>query len=236
GITKSGAGVVAFSGANTYGGDTHVNAGAIQVEADDALGDTEGVTFVASGASVYFASSSLSVPEEFLIAGTGVSSQGALWVASGDATLTGAITLQAASQLGAASGSSLTLDGVLDDGGNAYDLTVTNGATGRTVLTGDNIWEGDTTVTLGYLRATSNNALGDSTTSSTVTVQFGATLELSGGITVPATKSLALTGNPVSGMSKIMGVAGNNTVLGDIALSSNNESADVADGTTLTLA
>src|SRR5262249_9341832 len=152
--------------ANTFGGDVSVEAGTIRVGSDTALGTTDGDTTVYSGASVVFAAPGLSPDEAFFIDGSGDGAQGALGVDSGGPTLPGSVTLFGRSQIGAADGSTLALDGALGDGGDAYDLTVSNGATGRTVLGGENAWQGDTTVTAGYLRVAGNNALGDANTSS----------------------------------------------------------------------
>ncbi len=78
--------------------------------------------------------------------------------------------------------------------------------------------------------------MGDPTASSTITIQFGATMDLSGsGITIPSTKSIAMDGVPATDSSKLENVSGNNTILGAISLTSNNQSIDVADGTSLTV-
>ena len=236
GLDKEGAGTLALSGDNTFGGDLNVASGTVLVESDTALGNTDGTTTVENGAAVEFLAAGLSLAEAFWIAGSGMGSQGALWVDSGDATLSGNVTMNDDSQIGAAQGSTLTLDGVLDDGGDAYDLTVGNVGTGRTVLAGDNTWEGDTAVTAGYLRAASDNALGDAGSTNTVTIADGATLELSGGISTPSTKSVILQGAGAdSGADdKIINVDGDNTFGGDFLFEA-DASVSVAWGTTLTL-
>ncbi|QEL16832.1 Ig-like domain repeat protein [Limnoglobus roseus] len=236
GIVKSGSGIVGLSGANIYAGDTAVYGGAIQVKSDTGLG-TPGVTTVASGASVYFNGPALVVDEEFVIAGTGFISSGALTVVSGSATLTGTVTLTGNSQIGAAPAATLTITGAIDDGGSTFDLTVFQGANGRTILSGANLFNGTVTVSGGFLRVTTDDALGNPASASVVSVLSGASLELAGGITLPATKTIAISGVPVSDSSKIMSLSGDNTIQGDIGITGgNNVAFDVAAGTTLQVA
>ncbi|VTR93771.1 Uncharacterized protein OS=Skermanella stibiiresistens SB22 GN=N825_07995 PE=4 SV=1: Autotrns_rpt: Autotrns_rpt: Autotrns_rpt: Autotrns_rpt: VCBS [Gemmata massiliana] len=236
GISKSGAGVLALAGANTYAGATAVTVGAIQVEGDTALGATSGATTVSSGASVFFDGSNLSVAEGFTISGTGYGTSGALASLNGAVTISGNVNLAANSQIGAAGSATLTINGVIDDGGSTFNLTVLQGATGRTVLGGANTFDGNLVVNSGYLRATHGGALGDTATATTVTFDDTATLELSGGIALPATKSLTLTLNGANGgsASKIINVAGSNTISGTL-LFAGNEQITVATGTSLTI-
>jgi fibronectin-binding autotransporter adhesin len=162
GIIKAGAGTLALSGSNTFGGDTSVTTGAIQVESDAALGAASAdVTNVYSGASVYFSGMNLNVAEDFSIGGVGVASSCALTVASGSTTLTGTVVLLGDSQLGAADGSTLTINGVISESGGARQLNIIQGInTGITVLGGSNTYSGGTTVVYGTLAITNASALG----------------------------------------------------------------------------
>ncbi|WP_435009178.1 autotransporter-associated beta strand repeat-containing protein [Tundrisphaera lichenicola] len=235
GIAKSGVGTLGLSGANTYAGDTTVNAGAIQVESDTALGTTAGGTTVASGASVYFAGSGLDIAEGFGVDGTGVGGNNLFQVVSGDATLSGAVAMTGSIQIGAADGATLAINGVIDDDASTFGLTVSNGATGRTVLGGNNGFDGNVSVTSGYLRATNDGALGDTATSSTSSFDDVSSLELSGGVTIPATKSMTLSLNGVGGTAaKVINLAGDNTIDGAIVMTGNEEFQQVG-GTTLNL-
>src|SRR5208337_1801358 len=117
GIVKNGLGDLGLSGANTYDGPTDVTAGIIWVGSNQALGSTTGATTVESGASVYFAVDGLNVAENFVINGTGVASTGALLVCTGSTTLTGSVTLNTSSQIGASAGATLSVDGAIGDGG-----------------------------------------------------------------------------------------------------------------------
>lgn len=235
GLNMNGPGTVAISGNNTFGGDVTVNSGAIQVEGNNALGKTAGATTVASGASVYFSGSGLSVAENFNIEGAGLTASGALGVLSGSNTLTGSVDMTNNSQIGAVYGATLTIDGVIDDGASTYNLTIINGSTGRTVLGGSNLFDGDMVVSSGFVRGTNDNSFGDAASSTSLNVQSGATLELVGGITIPGTKTIEISGLPVANSSKIQSVAGDNAIAGDIGITGgNNVAFDVASGTTLT--
>ncbi len=132
---------------------------------------------------------------------------------------------------------SLYLTGVIDDGILAYALEISGASSGRTVLTGDNTFDSGVDVTSGFLRVSNSNALGDAAASTSVFVQSGASLELSGGITLPATKTLDISGLPVSNFSKVINLSGDNTIQGDIGITGgNNVAFDAASGTTLTVA
>jgi fibronectin-binding autotransporter adhesin len=236
GLSINGPGTVAISGNNTFGGDVTVNSGAILVEGNNALGTTAGVTMVASGASVFFSGSGLSVAENFNIEGVGLTALGALGVLSGSNTLTGSVDMTNNGQIGAADGATLTIDGVIDDGASTYNLEIINGSTGRTVLAGSNLFGGDVVVSSGFVRGTNDNSFGDAASSTSLNVQSGATLELAGGITIPGTKTIEISGLPVANSSKIQSVTGDNAIVGDIGITGgNNVAFDVASGTSLTV-
>jgi autotransporter-associated beta strand protein len=238
GFFTSNGGTLALSGASTFEGDVSVGAGTIRVESDTALGATAGTTSVADGAAVEFTGVGRTVAETFAdVAGTGVGGRGVLRVVAGDTALTGPVTMTADVGVGAADGSTLAIMGVIDDGGSAHGLSVTNGATGRTILGVGNLFDGDVTARAGFLRATADNALGDPTAATNVVVEGGATLELGGGITIPTTKPLTIWGVPVASSSKVASVSGDNAISGDVAIAGgNNESFDVPAGRTLTVA
>lgn len=169
------------------------------------------------------------------MAGTGVGGNNLLQVVSGDATLTGAVTMTGSIQVGAAGGSTLALDGVIDDGPSTYYLEIINGPTGRTVLGGSNLFGGAVYADTGFIRATNDNAFGDPSNPSTIAVGTGGTLELAGGIVIPSTKGITLASLPVVNSNKVVNLAGDNTIAGPITLINNNQSFDVAGGTTLTV-
>ncbi|MDX2036629.1 MAG: Ig-like domain repeat protein [Isosphaeraceae bacterium] len=233
GIDKTGAGSLRLGGTNTYAGTTLVSQGSILVASDGALGTTAGNTEIVNGATV-FLEAGRSIAENFEIAGTGVSGQ-ALGVISGDATITGTVDLSAASTIGAASGSSLTVSGTLGHTVGTPTLTVDNGPSGRTTLSGNSPnFEGEMVVSEGFLRLTGDNAAG-STGNTTILVSTTASLEVGGGIILPANRSITLDGLPVSGESKLINLSGSNRILGLVTISSNNSAVFASVGTEIDL-
>ena len=237
GFYKSGAGTLALSGSNTFNGDVAINEGVLLVESDNALGSTLGSTTVADGASVYLSGSVLTIAEDFSgVAGAGLGGTNLFEVISGDATLTGSIDMTGSLSVGAANGSTLTINGVIDDGASDFGLDIVNGSTGRTILGGNNLFDGNVVASSGFARVTTDNAFGDPSTSSAVEIQSGASLELAGGITLPSTKTIGISGLPVANTSKIVSISGDNTIQGSIPITGgNNQAFDVAGGTTLTI-
>jgi autotransporter-associated beta strand protein len=236
GIDKLGSGTLALSNtSNNYTGNTNVDGGIIQVQANSALGNSDTVV-IGTSSSVDFTGTSLDIGNNFSIgSGAGFNDGNALDVISGSTTLTGSITLAANSEFGATSSSTLTINGVIDDGASSYYIEIINGSTGRTVLGGSNLFDGAVYADSGYIQATNSNAFGDPSTSSTISFGTGGSLELAGGITIPSTKSFVLASVPVTTSSKVINVAGDNTIAGTISLINNNQSFDVASGTTLTV-
>ncbi len=98
---------------------------------------------------------------------------------------------------------------------------------GLLIFNAANSYTGQTKVNDGILRATNAGALGTSGT----TVASGGELQLSGGITVA--ESLTLAGSGITGA--LTSVAGNNTWDGNFTLSAASTIANTVAGTTLTL-
>ncbi|KAJ3058766.1 hypothetical protein HK102_010324 [Quaeritorhiza haematococci] len=137
--------------------------------------------------------------------------------------------------LGAAAGAVLSVTGVIDDDSSSFALETIGGASGRVVLSGFNLFDGGVTASSGFLRIASDDALGDPTATTTATIQSGASLELTGSITLPATKSLALVGLPVSNTSKVTNILGDNEIAGAVSLADNNQAFAVGVSWTLRL-
>jgi len=108
----------------------------------------------------------------------------------------------------------LTINSNLANNGTGIVTLVINGAPGsRTVLTGTNAHTGGTQISSGILEVRSNGALG---TSGTVTVVDGATLALSGGVTI--SRALAAIGGFGDGSNgAIRSISGDNFITGTIA-------------------
>jgi autotransporter-associated beta strand protein len=124
GLTKMGAGDLALGGASSYTGTTTVNAGRLVLAHGSGLGAATTGTIVASGAQLRLnatnsgftiGSEALTISGQGLVATVG----GALRNAAGNNTYQGKITLAADASIGAAGGTSLTLDVA---SGDAIDL------------------------------------------------------------------------------------------------------------------
>ena len=108
-----------------------------------------------------------------------------------------------------------TFSGALQDSGTAATLSLRKTGAGTLTLSGPNSHEGATTVQGGVLRVANAGGLG--TAAGGTTVDAGAALELSGGITI-ASESLTINGTGVSGAGALRNVSGNNTWQGSIAI------------------
>src|SRR5690606_9621452 len=109
-LTKTGPGVLELDGNNTYAGNTYVMTGTVSATHANALGTTDGGTFVSSGATLIF-SGAATVAETFTISGTGTvvggTICGALHLMAGTTTLAGNIVLSGNAEVGAESGAVL---------------------------------------------------------------------------------------------------------------------------------
>lgn len=140
GFTKGEAGALVLSSANTYTGVTSVELGLLR------LGHTSGLGAVGSGNQTV-----VKAPATLDLAGQNVGESfdlqgGKLANSTGTATVTGGITLTAASVLEAALNTNLLLQGVVDGAGS-----LTKTGTGKLVLSGTNTYNGGTLLTGGAL-------------------------------------------------------------------------------------
>ena len=122
-LVKLGDGNLVLTNANTYGGDTRVDGGRLVIVHRDALGGTSNGTVVASGAQLRMntLAETIFAAEPLTLSGDGLAGSvgGALRNAANNNTWKGKITLAADATIGAASGTTLTLD---VDSGEALDL------------------------------------------------------------------------------------------------------------------
>ncbi|MDI1249894.1 MAG: autotransporter-associated beta strand repeat-containing protein [Lacunisphaera sp.] len=250
-LTKAGTGTLTLggAGANTYDGATNITVGTLNIQKATALGSTTGNTVVSTGAALELEhGTGLTVGAEALtLAGTGVASSGALRSVTGANSMSGNITLTGTTEIQTESGSSLTLSGgissgstqnlVIDGAGNttlsgvvaATVGTLGKNGDGTLTLANANLYTGATTLNAGTTAITNGAALG--TTGAGTTVGSGATLALSGGITVA--ENLTTFGQGVGSLGAVRNTAGNNTLSGTITLSSETFFG-VDSGTTLT--
>jgi autotransporter-associated beta strand protein len=231
GLIKEGAGTLALGGASSYSGATAVNAGTLLIANGAALGATSGGATVASGAQLRLnaTDSGFTVGNESLtISGQGVTTGGALRNAAGDNTWQGKVTLVADATIGAATGTSLTMDVA---SGNAieaagFNLTFDGAGTNRvldsvnlgaggltkigngtTILAASNNFTGATTVSLGVLNLNSSVG-GAAATTSSVSVASDARLLLSQSEQVNDSATVTLSGGTIqraSGVSEVFG-------------------------------
>ncbi len=247
GLTKTGAGILTLSGANTYTGATNINAGVLNIQNATALGTSAGGTTVASGAALQTQGGITVTGEALTLNGTGISDDGALRNISGSNTWTGGVTLSSASRINSDAGI-LTLSGPI--GGATQNLTVggagntaisgvigtttgslTKDGAGILTLSGANTYTGATNINAGVLNIQNATALG--TSAGGTTVASGAALQTQGGITVTG-ETLTLNGTGISNDGALRNVSGNNTWTGAVTLGS--ASRINSDAGTLTLA
>ncbi|MDY0166435.1 MAG: autotransporter-associated beta strand repeat-containing protein [Thermoguttaceae bacterium] len=154
-LIKSGGGTQILAGTNTYTGQTKVNTGVLRITNAGALGTTDGAVTVTSGARLELAGGITVVGQPITIAGTGGNNIGGLQSQSGANTWTGDVTLGASGARIGANGvdQSLTVSGVIGDGGTNRTLAVRNAdAGGTTILSGVNTYGGGTDIVVGLLQ------------------------------------------------------------------------------------
>ncbi|MCG3147564.1 MAG: hypothetical protein PCFJNLEI_01004 [Verrucomicrobiae bacterium] len=212
GIIKAGAGALLLSGNNLYTGATTVNAGTLQAGAANTVSGTAQLS-VANGATVNF---------------------GAFDQVVGSVSGGGRIINNAALQAGA-DNTSTTYSGIMSGTGS-----LTKNGTGTLILSGNNSYNGGTTVNAGTLQASAANVLSSSgalTVNSGGTVNFGAFNQsigsLAGGGHITNRAALTVGGNNasttftgvISGSGSLTKVgsgqlvlSGNNTYTGTTAL------------------
>jgi uncharacterized delta-60 repeat protein len=221
-LTKVDPGNVVLAGADTYGGgslttDTFVQQGTLTVDNAFALGAASSGTIVSPGAALDVASDI--VAEPITLYGNGLTFNGHFTGALNNLTNfntdSGPITLGSNSTIGVASGSQLTITGVISDAPNTFSLTKEE--TGTLVLNAPNTYQGGTIVEEGALNVQHPLALGG--TNVGTQVQDGAQLQLQGGVTVVG-QPLLLSGTGINGTGALSDNGGNNTWQGPITLTS----------------
>ena len=180
-LAKTGTSILQLDGSNTFTGAMNIGAGTVVANHANAFGTTAGSTTVAAGATLRVAGG-LTIAENFSVAGLGTTvsgtEYGALHLVSGSSTLSGNVNVTGYTRVGADSGATLTLSGVL--GGGAYILDKTGAGTLVLSNTGNEAASvGDITVTAGTLQISDDDQL----SSGTLRLN-GGTLAISGATTI----------------------------------------------------
>ena len=166
GLTKVGAGQLTLTQADTYGGPTEVADGLLFIQNGDALGTSAAGATVDPGTALEVDGNALTVPENLTLNGSGQGGQGALINAGGNNTLNGSVILQSNTSVSALGGTTLTINGVVQDyiETNGYPpvpaATLTKIGVGTVVLASVNTYTGLTNVSGGILTISNSDALG----------------------------------------------------------------------------
>lgn len=244
-FTKTGAGVLTLTSANTFSGDKVISAGAINVQNASALGSAGAIT-VNSGAALQI-QGGITFARPVTVNGTGISNTGAIRNISGNNTLSGLITLASAARiqsdantltLSAATAISATDQNLTLGGSGAISITgiiatgtgtLTKDGSGTATLTAANTFTGGTTISAGAINVQNANALG---TAGAIVVNSGGAFQIQGGLTFARPLTINGTGSPAN-TGAIRNISGNNTLSATVTMGS---AARInSDGGTLTL-
>ncbi|MEZ0387357.1 MAG: beta strand repeat-containing protein, partial [Verrucomicrobium sp.] len=228
-VSINGTGNTVLATANTYTGLTQVLSGSVEAAHNQALGavgsGTTSRTVVSSGAALEVSGNLSNMAENLLLNGSGISSGGALRNVSGTNTLSGTITLGAATRIssdagtlilskGAAATTIITLAQNLTFAGNGNievqsriangTGTITKTGNGMLILSGNNNFTTSISITGGTLRFNNVNALG--TVAGGVTVS-GGTLDITNNTTTLA-ETLSLSGAGLGNQGALLSSSG----------------------------
>src|SRR6185312_2955709 len=239
-ITKIGLGTVILSGDNSYGGQTLVQQGVLEVNNPNALGANPNSlgaattntsnTIVAAGAALQLESSLQGEP--VLINGNGIPfnnhNTGAIRSVANNNVYTGVLTMGTNTTIGVDSGSTLTIgtdpsgavsgSGTINDQGS--DFSIDKELVGTLVLATPNAIGGAITVDQGALRVEDANALGASGQFAGTTVLDGAQLQIARNAvtltpTAIASEPLFLSGTGINATGALENVRGDTNPSGN---------------------
>jgi autotransporter-associated beta strand protein len=174
-LTEIDGGRLVLGNSNSYSGGTIVNAGQLAIDTPTNAAGSGAITINNAGQMLIFKESyytSVTMNNAITLNST---SMAAIDNMGGTNTLTGAITLGRSATINAESGTTLIINGAIDDGGNGYGIT--KGAPGTVELEGASTYTGSTTVSAGTLQVDGSIAA-----SSGIRVNSGGTLTGSGSV------------------------------------------------------
>ena len=164
GLIKTGPGRLILTNANLYPGETDVNAGLLQITNPGALGPAVQGTVVAAGAGLELSNAAgMTVAEQLILNGDGVSSAGALNNVLGNNAYGGTIVLGTDTTIAAAANTTLTATGLVQDPFNPFLVPaprLRKAGTGTVVFPDVKQYSGKTVVDQGVLRVQNAQSLG----------------------------------------------------------------------------
>jgi autotransporter-associated beta strand protein len=221
-VTKLGAGTQTLTGVNTYSGLTSVTGGTLQISAANNLGDGSATNTITLGAGTLRSTAGtydLGVNRAITMTGAGT-----IYADADTLTVDGSIT-NGANGLTLRGSGNIVVTGVIGEGATPTGgLTIGVNAAGgqaNVTLSGNNLFTGNVslpaanTVPKAMLTLTNSGALGVGP--KTVSAQGGGEIHLQNGISLPLGVNFT-----ISGLTSIWNDSGNNTIQGNIAISSGN--------------
>jgi len=204
-LAKSGTGTWTLSGANTYSGTTTVNDGVLRMAGAGLLGNGSGALTLNNAGQLDLNGTSQTVGN--------LNGSAATTITNNATGTTSTLTIGNANGTG-------TFSGLLTNGTGTFALTKIG--TGTITLSGANSYGGLTTINGGILSITNPSALG--TAAEGTVVAIGASLSLTGGITV-AGESLTINGLGTNSQGALRNGAGDNTWAGAVLLGTDSGTA-----------
>lgn len=156
GVTTKGSAssILVLAGDNAYQGQTTVDVSHLRIASGQALGTTDGGTLVKDSRRLELSGGITVTGEVVTINGNGGNYNGAIQSVNGSNTWAGPLILgSSGARLGTTSASAkLVINGVVDDGTNAYHLAIRSADNcGPVILTSTNAYDGETQVVVGTL-------------------------------------------------------------------------------------
>ncbi|OYV03890.1 MAG: hypothetical protein CFE26_19780, partial [Verrucomicrobiales bacterium VVV1] len=223
-VNKTNTGILTLSGNNSGAAAFTLSAGTLNLNSATAVGT--GTFTIGAGTTINTAA-----------ANTLTNNNAQNWV--GDFTFTGTNNLNLGTgnvALGSSlavttSTNTLTVGGVISDGGNNRGLT--KAGSGTLVLNGANSYGGLTNITAGVLRITSATGLGAVTGGVTQSGTSALELDGTGGDISVGAEALTINGGGITNLGALRNIAGNNTYGGTVTMAA--QSRINSDSGTLTL-
>ncbi len=225
-VLKSNTGALTLSGNNSGSGSITLAGGTLNINSATAVG--AGVFTIGAGTTINTPAAAIALTNN------NVQNWNGDFTFTGANTLnlgTGAVTL-GASLTATASASTLTIGGIIGDGGNNRGLT--KAGAGNMILNGANTFTGPVAITGGVLRITNSTGLG--TVAGGVTQSNNTALEIDGTSAAVIVGAEAFTmdgGGGISNTGAIRNIAGDNTYGGTVTMT--RQSRINSDSGTLTL-